>query len=65
MIKFILGTLGFSEAEVAIIENALPAMERLLNAQADFEPLIKKYNPDMVSVIPAAKIIMARLNKDK
>lgn len=65
MIKFVLGLLGFSEAEVAIIENALPAMERLLNAQADFEPLIKKYNPDLVSVIPAAKIIMTRLNKDK
>jgi hypothetical protein len=57
-IKIALGLDGFSEADEAVIEAAIPAAERLLDAIKANEPLVQKLLPDIVAVIPAAKLIL-------
>lgn len=57
--KMGLGMVGFSEAEVAEIEKALPNAERLLDAEKEFAAVYAKYAADISAVIPAAKIVLA------
>ena len=57
-IRIALGLDGFSEADQAVIEQAIPAAERLLDDLKIAAPLIEKWLPDIVAVIPAAKIIL-------
>ena len=58
LIKIALGLDGFTEAEEAVIDAAIPAAERLLDAIKANAPLVQKLLPDIVAVIPAAKIIL-------
>ena len=64
-IRFALGLAGFTEADVAEIEAALPAMERLLGSVQGLEPMLTKLYPDLVAVIPAAKVILAYVQKEQ
>jgi len=57
-IKIALGLDGFTEAEEAIIDAAIPAAERLLDTFKVMEPMLQKALPDILAVIPAAKIIL-------
>lgn len=57
--KMGLGMIGFSEADVATIEQAVPHAERLLDAEKEFAAVYTKYAADISAVIPAAKIILA------
>ena len=63
-IKFALGLLGFTEAEIVEIEAALPAMARLLDGAKELEPIVSKLYPDLVAVIPAAKVVLAFIQKE-
>jgi hypothetical protein len=58
-VKIALSLAGFSEADIETIDKAIPSMERLLDAEKEFQPLLAKYYPDFAAVIPAAKIITA------
>lgn len=49
---------GYTDQEVAEIEKALPAAERLLDAEKEFGTLYDKYRADIAAVIPAAKLII-------
>jgi hypothetical protein len=57
-IKIALGVEGFSEADQAVIEQAIAPAERLLDAVKANAPLVQKLLPDIVAVIPAAKLIL-------
>lgn len=59
-----LGVEGFSEAEIATIDKALPSAERLLEAEKEFAAIYAKYAADISAVIPAAKIIIAHAKKE-
>lgn len=63
-IRFALGLAGFSEADVVEIEKALPAVDRLLDAVKKLEPDVAKLMPDLLAAIPAAKIVIAHLQKE-
>lgn len=62
--KMGLGIIGFDEADIAIIEKALPSAERLLDAEKEFAAVYAKYAADISAVIPAAKIILAHAKKE-
>lgn len=62
--KMGLGVIGFSEADIAIIEKAMPNAERLLDAEKEFAAVYAKYAADISAVIPAAKIILAHAKKE-
>jgi hypothetical protein len=57
-IKIALGLDGFTEAEEAVIDAAIPAAERLLDAIKANAPVVQKLLPDIIAVIPAAKLIL-------
>jgi hypothetical protein len=57
-LKIALSVEGFSEAEQSTIEQALPAAERLLDAEKEFAALYAKYSADIATVIPVAKIFL-------
>ncbi len=59
-----LGVLGFSEADIATIDKAIPNVERLLDAEKEFAAVYAKYAADISAVIPAAKIILTYAKKD-
>lgn len=63
-IKIALSLAGFSETDIHTIENALPAAERMLAAVDEFDPLIRKYYPDISAVTPAVRIILAYAKKE-
>ena len=64
IIQIVLSLLGFSEAEMVEIEAAIPAAERLLDGAKELEPHISKLYPDLVAVIPAAKVVLAYIRKE-
>lgn len=59
-----LGVLGFSEADIATIDKAIPNAEHLLDAEKEFAAVYAKYAADISAVIPAAKIILTYAKKD-
>jgi hypothetical protein len=61
--KFGLGILGFSEADIATIDKAIPSAERLVEAEKEFGALYDKYRTDISAVVPAAQIILAYAKK--
>lgn len=63
-VKIALSLAGFSEADIATIEAALPAMDRILAMSDEARPLFVKFYPDLVSVIPAAKVLVAYAQKE-
>jgi hypothetical protein len=64
-IKIALGLEGFTEAEEAVIDAAIPAAERLLDLFKFLSPQIEKAIPDIVAVVPAAKIILLHAKGNK
>jgi hypothetical protein len=61
--KFGLGMVGFTDADCAAIDAALPHAQRLLDAEKEFGALYDKYRADIAAVIPAAKIVLAKVKE--
>lgn len=59
-----LGVLGFSEADIATVDKAIPNAERLLEAEKEFAAVYAKYAADISAVIPAARIILTYAKKE-
>lgn len=59
-----LGMVGFNEAEIDIIDKAIPNAERLLDAEKEFAAVYAKYAADISAVIPAAKIVLTHAKKE-
>lgn len=57
-IKIALGLDGFSDAEIAEIDKALPGAQRLLATLRQILPIVQKEMPDLLADIPAADIIL-------
>lgn len=59
-----LGVLGFTEADIATIDKAIPSAERLLDAEKEFAAVYAKYAADISAVIPAARIVLTYAKKE-
>lgn len=59
IVRFALGMAGMPEAMVNEIDAALPAMERLVEAEQQLSPAIAKMYPDLVTVIPIIERLLA------
>ena len=57
-IRFALGIAGFSEPDIAEIDKALPAVERLLALLEKNKPDLQEAYTDLIAAIPAAKVIL-------
>lgn len=59
VVRFALGMAGMPEDTVNQIDGALPAMERLIDAEKQISPAIAKMYPDLVTVIPIIERLLA------
>ena len=63
-IRFGLGIAGFTEADIAEIDKAIPAVERLLALVEKHKPDLQEAYGDLLATIPAAKIVVGYLKKE-
>lgn len=56
-LRMALGFEGVDDAQAAVIDNAIPAAERLNDAAEELEPIIERIWPDVLKI---AAIVQAR-----
>lgn len=56
-LRMVLGFEGVDDAQAAVIDNAIPAAERLDDAATELEPIIERIWPDVLKI---SAIVQAR-----